>query len=421
MNKLYNKLFIFLPALSCLMALSGCDRGQYEFESWEWEMDSTKSAFQAYSTRVTDLSKGIPADCLIPVDETTKTTSTTVNVLVSDIFEVLNKGKVLEISGKYESFSLKDFSRGWLSGKVLLPKDRRPSRYIIVNHYTIGANYEAPSNIFPIEGVLCDMGYALICPDYRGYGIDAHNIHPYLIMDQTAFDVCMMYFAVKSTLEGTPYQPVHDDIYIMGFSQGGAVTMAVEYYLETIFGLRNRIRQVFAGGGPYDVRETYSNFINTNVVNIAPAVPLVVQGMIYGNDLDIDMGEILEPWVCEKMDEWINSKNYSVDQLRTLMGTTTTSDLLTDKGMDQTSDEVSELYKAMTENSILAYNWSPQAPVYLFHSMEDNVVPFVNAAKAKNKWKDANIQYNFGYYGTHQSATLRFIYTVKTWLKNEGE
>ena len=212
-----------------------------------------------------------------------------------------------------------------------------------MNHYTIGANYEAPSNIFPIEGVLCDMGYALICPDYRGYGIDAHNVHPYLIMDQTAFDVCMMYFAVKSTLEGTPYQPVHDDIYIMGFSQGGAVTMAVEYYLETIFGLRNRIRQVFAGGGPYDVRETYSNFINTNVVNIAPAVPLVVQGMIYGNDLDIDMGEILEPWVCEKMDEWINSKNYSVDQLRTLMGTTTTSDLLTDKGMDQTSDEVSEL------------------------------------------------------------------------------
>ena len=196
--------------------------------------------------------------------------------------------------------------------------------------------------------------------------------------------------------------------------------MAVQMLIEE-YGLAPSIRQVFAGGGPYDVRETYNNFITTNTVNIPPAVPYVIQGMVMGNDLDIDISRLLQPWIYNRMDEWINSKKYSTDQLRIMMGTTRTSDILTEEGMDPTSDAVAELYKAMSENSILSYSWVPKAPVYLFHSMNDDVVPFVNASKAKSKWKDANIQYNFGYYGTHQSATLRFIYTVKTWLKNEGE
>ena len=121
------------------------------------------------------------------------------------------------------------------------------------------------------------------------------------------------------------------------------------------------------------------------------------------------------------MDEWINSKKYTVAQLRQIIGTTKTGDLLTETGMDQSSEVVSELYKKMSENSIVAYDWTPKAPVYMLHSMDDDVVPFVNASKAKSKWKDGNIQYNFGHYGSHMKTALRFIYSVKTWLKDEGE
>ena len=121
------------------------------------------------------------------------------------------------------------------------------------------------------------------------------------------------------------------------------------------------------------------------------------------------------------MDEWINSKDYSVNQLRDMMATTRTSDILTAEAMDRTSDLVAELYKAMTENSILAQDWTPRAPVYMMHSMDDDVVPFVNASKAKDKWTEANIQYNFGHYGSHMKSALRFIYSVQTWLKREEE
>lgn len=410
-----------IAIITASVLLSACDRGDIDFVQFGSLEGADQTAFNVYASRITDLSKGIPQDCPIPTDIDTKTTSTTINTLIQDLFEYNNKGKVIELSGTYSSMNLKTGEEITLSGKVLLPKDRKPSRYIVVSHYTIGSNAEAPSNIFPLEGTLCNLGYAMIFPDYQGYGVDYKKIHPYLILDQTAYDVFQMYVAVSKYLMNTEYRPEHDDIYLMGFSQGGATTMAVQMLMEDVFGLASSIRQVFAGGGPYDVRETYNNFITTNTVNIPPAVPYVIQGMVKGNDLDIDISNLLQPWIYEKMDEWINSKKYSTDQLRALMGTTRTSDILTEEGMDPTSDAVAELYKAMSENSILSYSWVPQAPVYLFHSMNDDVVPFVNASKAKSKWKDSNIQYNFGYYGSHKMATLRFIYTVKNWLGTEGE
>jgi predicted alpha/beta hydrolase family esterase len=87
--------------------------------------------------------------------------------------------------------------------------------------------------------------------------------------------------------------------------------------------------------------------------------------------------------------------------------------------MDRTSNDVSELYKAMTTNSILSYSWKPEAPVFIMHSIDDDVVPFENATRAKNKWQGANIQYNLGYFGSHIVGCIRFIYTVQTLLKNE--
>lgn len=421
-----------LSAAALLVLSVACSRPQYMFTDFENALDGAdESAFHVTKTNVTDLAAGIPENCYIPSEDgtPTKTTSIPINSVVADLFEFNKKGKVIEISGTYKSMDIQTGEELKLSGKILLPKGQKPKRYIVVSHYTIGSDAEAPSNAFPLEGVLCNMGYAMIFPDYIGYGVTSDKVHPYLVLQQTAYDVCMMYRAANLYLKNTAYAPANSDIYLMGYSQGGAVTMATQWMLEEVMGdimesylgEKTVIRQVFAGGGPYDVRATYNSFITTDKVNIPCAVPLVIQGMIVGTGMDVKMEDILQPWIFEKMDDWINSKKYTVAQLKEIIGTTRTSDLLTKEGMDPSSEAVSELYKKMTENSILAYDWTPEAPVYMLHSMDDDVVPFVNAAQAKSKWSNANIQYNFGHYGTHMATALRFIYSVKTWLKNEGE
>ena len=244
------------------------------------------------------------------------------------------------------------------------------------------------------------------------------------MMYTTAFNVIDMYLAVRDWLKAADWEPEQDDIYLMGYSQGGATTMAVEYVVEMAYSDPKdddyiKIHRVFAGGGPYDVKATYERFVNTDTASYPVAVPLVIQGMIHGNDLNIKMTDLMQGWLYENLDAWINSKQYTTGQLNKLIGTNVTHNMLTKEAMDQTSSNVSELYKAMTSNSIISYNWTPRSSVYIMHSMDDETVPYTNATNAKAKWHDANITYNFGHYGSHVQTFLRFVYSVQTLLEQE--
>ena len=346
-----------------------------------------------------------------------RASSTSVAGIMQELLDFSKSTEAIELSGLYKSIDV-DGQPTILSGKVILPANGPIKRYILVSHYTIASNKEAPSNIFSLEGLLVKLGYALIIPDYIGYGITVDKVHPYLVMELTATNVLDMYYAVVPFLEKAGCAPEHDDIYLMGYSQGGATTMAVQHAIEH-HDKPIKIRRVFAGGGPYDIKYTYDQFVETNWASYPCAVPIMMQGMVVGNKLDLDMSKMMKPFIYENLDDWVNSKRYTAGQINALLGTNVTSELLTPLGMNRTSQEVSELYKAMVNNSILTYSWTPKAPVFMFHSMDDDVVPFENAMRAKSKWKNANIQYSFGHFGNHQMGCVRFIYTVQTLLEND--
>lgn len=80
------------------------------------------------------------------------------------------------------------------------------------------------------------------------------------------------------------------------------------------------------------------------------------------------------------------------------------------KGRDKTSEETARLYKALMMNSVL--NFMPQSPVYLYHSRQDDTVPFENALKAENYFRQRDIRCDFGNYGAHTMGCARFILRV---------
>ena len=424
---------IIILQLSCLL-LAGCYKGEVQYVDFTDLSMAENSTFRVTAQKTTnlqDLSNDPEMLELWGMTDTTTTartnvagitnqqraTSTSVAGIMQELLDFSKVPVAIELSGLYKSVDVDD-NPIWLSGKVILPAKGPIKRYILVSHYTIASNREAPSNIFSLEGLLVKLGYALIIPDYIGYGVTWDKVHPYLVMELTARNVLDMYYAVVPFLEKAGCAPEHDDIYLMGYSQGGATTMAVQHEIEH-HDRPIKIRRVFAGGGPYDIKYTYDQFVETNWASYPCAVPIMMQGMVVGNKLNLDMSTMMASNIYENLDEWVNSKRYTTNQINALIGTKVTSELLTSVGMDRQSKEVSELYKAMTENSILTYSWTPKAPVYMFHSMDDDVVPFENAMRAKSKWKNANIQYSFGHYGNHQIGCVRFIYTVQTLLKND--
>ncbi len=397
--------------------------------------------FRVIGQHETDLSEGLPYNCFLPdgtpaneyndANETNgarairRTTGATGAAILQELLKWGNQNKIIEIVGTYPSIDIEG-NPITLSGKVMLPKNGIPKRMILVSHYTVCSNAEAPSNCFSLEGVLVNSGYGLIIPDYIGYGVTAQEVHPYLVMDVTAHNVVDMYLAVRPWLEAVDRIPDDPSLDLMGYSQGGATTMAVQYLIETDFSNADSmdhimLHRVFAGGGPYDVKATYERFVTTDTAGYPVAVPLVLQGMIKGNKLNMELSDMMKPFLCEHMDEWINSKRFTSAQINQLIGTKVTHELLTDEAMEQKSEKVAELYKAMTLNSITAYDWDPQAPVYMMHSIDDETVPYTNATHARSHWKDANITYNFGHYGGHVMTCLRFIYTVQELLAKEEE
>ncbi len=435
------KKFRYILLLLLVVAMSACQFRDDEYVDFA-NIEAAKGLkFRVIGQHETDLSEGLPYNCFLPdgtpaneyneANETNearairRTTGATGAAILQELLKWGNQNKIIEIVGTYPSIDIEG-NPITLSGKVMLPKNGIPKRMILVSHYTVCSNAEAPSNCFSLEGVLVNSGYGLIIPDYIGYGVTAQEVHPYLVMDVTAHNVVDMYLAVKPWLEAVGRSADDPSLDLMGYSQGGATTMAVQYLIETDYSNADSmdhimLHRVFAGGGPYDVKATYERFVTTDTAGYPVAVPLVLQGMIKGNKLNMQLSDMMKPFLCEHMDEWINSKRFTSAQINQLIGTKVTHELLTDEAMEQKSEKVAELYKAMTLNSITAYDWDPQAPVYMMHSIDDETVPYTNATHARSHWKDANITYNFGHYGGHVMTCLRFIYTVQELLAKEEE
>lgn len=423
----------YIYILTLLFSLTACQLDEWYYVDFTQVPTTDAGMFRVTKQKTTNLqdlvfaddmfasphpSTSLPATGDTSIQAPQRASSTNVNQIAQELLRFGQTTTAIELSGVYESIDL-DGNPILLSGKVILPAKQAIKRYILVSHYTIASNAEAPSNTFSLEGLLVNLGYALIIPDYLGYGITADHVHPYLVMDITARNVLDMYLAVVPFMQAAGHTPEYDDIYLMGYSQGGATTMAVQHLIEHHEMQHIKIRRVFVGGGPYDVKATYDRFVETNYASYPCAVPIMMQGMVVGNKLDVDMQSLMAPFIYQNLDTWVNSKQYTTGQINALLGTNTTSELLTQKGMDRTSREVSLLYQAMTNNSILTYSWTPQAPVFMMHSIDDDVVPYENAARAKSKWKGANIQYSFGHFGGHAATCMRFILAVQTLLINE--
>lgn len=343
-------------------------------------------------------------------EEETKVARVDVATVARNMLEVVNYNSLLHISGIFQGHDVDGITPLRQSGKLVLPAEGPVKNLILVSHYTIGANFEAPSETFPMEAMLAAKGYAVAIADYIGYGITVDRIHPYMHTRSTSQSVVDMALAVKPYLEHIGRAPESNEVILVGYSQGGSTTMAVMKMLQEQYPTEFPIKYVYAGGGPYDLAATYDVSMEMDKTGIPCAIPMIVQGVNDGEKLGLNMEDFFQGPLLDHYKEWINSKEYTVGQINKLIGSRYLHDIMTSKGRDKTSKEAAKLYKALLKNSTL--NFSPQSPIYMFHSRQDQTVPFVNAIQAENYFKLSDVRYNFGDYGEHSVGCIRFIILV---------
>lgn len=325
---------------------------------------------------------------------------------------------------------------------------------IIGCHVTITDNTECPSEWVNTKNTMSDVrmyvGHAgggfgrmnntgdpeywdvVIMPDYEGYGVSKDRAHPYLDQELTARQVMdgvlyglKWYNSQTAGGERGQVVPLKDSwkTVVAGYSQGGAVAMAVHRFIETShLDTELHFAGSVCGDGPYDVMATLKQYIDWNRVYYSCAVPLILKGMVdhcpYIKDYHKLSDYLSAEYLATGVDTLITAKTYSTDAIITETNTAlvnnggslqpitytdgynnTYSYLETDKMMTKeaydycknfaapigrygTEDGVyGDLQRAFEANSLLR-GWQPTHPMYMLHSYNDQVVPYVNMANA---------------------------------------
>lgn len=298
-----------------------------------------------------------------------------------------------------------------LSGKIFLPPSKNAKNIIIANHYTICANSEAPSEANSIEGIYASKGYIVLMPDYIGYGISADLPHPYMHLHSAVTSALDMLKAAIPYLSANSYT-FYKPLILLGYSQGAAVTLALQRELEEKYPDQYSIQKVFAGAGPYNLSGTFDYYTSSRTTDISCTLPMLFIGMNYAENLGLKREDFFTPTLMQKCPIVIERKSMTMNEVNKELGNQI-DQLLTPVIYNRDTFPTSVLYEAVGRNNTL--NWTPKANLYLFHSTEDNMVPFLNSqtiADEFNKHGLINVHYDFAPYGDHMNGAVTFFEKV---------
>lgn len=404
--------YIFSVAI---LALTGCAHDYPDYVDLDTGKEYEGTGFSVLREGDLDLNDmSLYDDFAEMAGEGTKATYSNLISSVSGILSSVASGKVHQVVGTYSSTDLQG-KPITLSGKIIYPKSGNIKNMLIVSHYTIGANFECPSESFSFESIYAALGYAVVIPDYIGYGVTRDAIHPYLQANTTASNVIDMAIVARNYLNASGHKADSDSVILVGYSQGGATTMHVQRLMETDsrYTGKFKIKKNYAGSGPYNIAKTYDFSIKLDVTGIPTAVPMIIQGMSIGMSTPLDMNYFFQEPLRSNYNKWINSKNYTIAEMNVLIGSNKLSEILTPEAQDRTKPETARFYKELIINSI-PENWIPEADLFMFHSEDDRTVPFVNSQLIQKQIRNSktNVEYDFGHYGNHQQGAMKFVLKV---------
>ncbi len=318
------------------------------------------------------------------------------------------RGKTLQLPCRYRTVQPNGDTL-WVSGKVILPYNRALKGIVLASHFTIGSNSEAPSESCPYESIFATKGYAVVMADYVGFGISVERTHPYLVWQSAAKTMTDLAEALPNLLAYYGYS-FPREIISYGYSEGSPVALGVAQLVEQTMPDWT-LRAVYAGAGPYDVPATYDYCVGQDSTGIPCAIPMLVMGTSVGYDLNLRKEDFFSEPLVSHYEKWVESKQYTVNQIDALLQSNRLSRVMTTEGRDKTQPETARFYAALQRSSLLGY--VPQCSTYLFHSTEDNMVPFVNSEHLRASIPDTSrVAFDFAPYGTHAAACILFLERV---------
>ena len=321
-----------------------------------------------------------------------------------------------------------------LSGTITMRSDMRPEKkaqaIILYNHYTVSRADECPSkgkldmqNILYLTAPL--RNFITVSADYYGFGQTEDHMQAYCIASVNARASIDALTAARQLLAEQGYT-WDDDLLNVGYSQGGqtaigVLKIATEEYPDLHF------TRTMAGGGPYDLEETYRQYLAAGEAKLPSAVVSILMAYNEYFKLGIAREQMFRGATLNHLEDWWLSKQYSSTAIDKKMGTRSVAQFIAPPLLDLDSDVARTVMEALARES-LCKGWTPRRDerIFLLHHNADDISPSENTQLLYDFLREQGVEqvemqkadfFTLGI-SEHISGAAAFLTIVGRWLRD---
>jgi hypothetical protein len=281
-----------------------------------------------------------------------------------------------------------------LSGLICIPESNIKSFPIIgYQHGTQLLDSSAPSSAgISLSGlnnnletsliglITASSGFISILPDYEGLG-NSEKFHPYIVEESYVNSLINMIRATKSLsdqLNNIQKFQSNGQLFLMGYSEGGYATLAVQKGIELNFSDEFQITASFPMAGPYDLSGTMVDYFLSGPSYSQPYyVPYVLTSHLWTyQGIDANFYEYFTPFWAENLPILYDGA-HSSDEINAIMPADPLDILLPSVLTEFENNENHFFRESLQENTLL--NWTPSSPTFLYHGIGDDIIPHENS------------------------------------------
>ena len=273
-----------------------------------------------------------------------------------------------------------------LSGSIILGDEvdadnKKAEGLVLYNHFTVFQKNECPSKgDLSVPLIVAGSKMIAVAADYYGFGVTEDKHQAYCISRANAQASVDALFAAKKLLKEKGYT-WEDRLFNLGYSEGGQTTIGVLRLLAEKYP-DIKVTHTIAGGGPYDIGETYRQLVSKGESTMPSTVISSVLSYSEFFNLDINYEDVFKADILKKIPECLFSKNYKRADIEKYLGTNKMEDLFHPVMLDFNSD-ISKKLMVVFEKDNLCRDWTPRLTerITLVHNELDGCVPYANATK----------------------------------------
>ena len=299
------------------------------------------------------------------------------------------------------------------TGSVAYPRvdwPQLPNEAFPILSYHHGTTLEKSSatsqtGLWILPAYLAGRGYVYVEPDYLGLG-ESEGRHPYQIKEPYGTSIVDFLRAIKNyNFENDEFE-INEQLFLVGYSEGGYATMAAHQIIERDYSDEFTVTVSFPMAGAYSMSEIMVDVMLSSQPYGEPFYfPYVLFSYLdYYPTIGTSNQYILSEYLFL---EDLFDGYHSTEEINNSMPTIPIEIMISEEIESFENDYNHPLKVALRDNDIL--DWLPQAPIYIFHGISDELVPYENSLLAYDQFISNNVENVYleilpESYGGHQDA-----------------